>query len=95
MHLVDPVAKAVHDQLDRARMQHVQAVAGPREVHVVPLVLGLEPVERSVVDPAQGERRAQMVALAGVVVDDVQDDLDAGSVEALHHRLEFVDPSAT
>ncbi|MCW2529784.1 MAG: glycogen debranching protein, partial [Pseudonocardiales bacterium] len=34
-----PVAQAVHDQLDRARVQHVEAVARAREVHVVALVV--------------------------------------------------------
>ena len=32
-----------------------------------------------------------MVALGGVVVDDVEDDLDAGYVHGLHHRLELLD----
>ena len=32
-----------------------------------------------------------MVALGGVVVDDVQDDLDAGRVQCLDHRLELAD----
>ncbi len=36
----------------------------------------------------------EVVALAGVVVDDVEDDLDAGRVQRLHHRLELVDDAA-
>ena len=32
-----------------------------------------------------------MVALGGVVEDDVEDDLDAGTVERLHHVAELVD----
>ena len=31
-----------------------------------------------------------MIALAGVVVDDVEHDLDAGAMELLHHPLELV-----
>ena len=31
----------------------------------------------------------EVVALGGVVVDDVEDHLDAGGVERLHHRLEL------
>ena len=37
VHLQHPVAQAVHDQLDRARVQHVQGVAGAGVVHVVAL----------------------------------------------------------
>ena len=33
----------------------------------------------------------EVVALGGVVVDDVEDDLDAGLVHRAHHRLELVD----
>ena len=33
----------------------------------------------------------EVVALGGVVVDDVEDDLEAGGVERLDHRLELVD----
>src|SRR5919197_3697324 len=32
-----------------------------------------------------------MVALAGMVVDDIEDHFDAGGVEGLHHRLEFAE----
>ena len=32
-----------------------------------------------------------MIALGGVVVDDIQDDLDAGVVQILDHLLEFAD----
>src|SRR5208283_5378207 len=37
------------------------------------------------------EGRAVLVPLAGVVVDDVEDDLDAGTVELLDHLLELAD----
>ena len=41
--------------------------------------------------PRRRQRRAQVVALAGVVVDDVEDHLDAGGVQRLDHRLELRD----
>ena len=72
-------------------MKHVEAVAGPREVHVEAPRVGLQAIEGVVVDPTKAERGAEVVALARVVVDDVQDHLDAGRVQALHHRLELVD----
>ena len=35
--------------------------------------------------PLKREHRAEVIALAGVVVDHVEDHLDAGGVERLHH----------
>jgi hypothetical protein len=80
VHLEHPVAEAVHDELQRPRMAHVQRVAGPGVVHVVARVVGNEAVVTGVVDAAEAERGAELVAFGGVVVDDVEDDLDAGAV---------------
>ena len=41
--------------------------------------------------PRKRQRRADVVAFAGVVVDDVEDDLDAGIVQPLHRRLELAE----
>ena len=83
VHLEDPVAQAVHDQLQHVRVPHVQRVAGAGVVHVVPPVVGDQPVVRRVVDALERQRRAQVVALGGVVVDDVEDHLDAGLCSVL------------
>ena len=39
--------------------------------------------------PRNDEHRPEVVALGGVVVDDVEDHLDAGAVQRLHHPLEL------
>ena len=90
MHLGHPVAQRVHDQLHRVRVAHVEGVAGAGVVHVVALVVLDEAVVGRVVDALEAQRRAEVVALGGVVVDDVEDDLDAGGVHRLHHRLELL-----
>ena len=90
VHLEHPVAQAVHDQLQHVRVAHVEAVAGAGVVEVVAPVLGHQPVVGGVVDAAEREHRAQVVALGGVVVDHVEDDLDAGVVEVADHRLELL-----
>ena len=90
VHLGHPVAKAVHDQLQHVRVAHVHAVAGAGEVEVVARVVLHRAVVREVVDPAHRQRRAEVVALGGVVVHDVEDHLDARSVEGLDHRLELL-----
>jgi hypothetical protein len=79
VHLDDPVSEAVHDELEHVRMAHVQAVAGPGVVRVVARLVGDEPVVGGVVEALQGQHRAQMVAFRRVVVDHVEDDLDAVS----------------
>ena len=89
VHLRHPVAQAVHDQLQHLRMAHVQAVAGAGVVHVVARIVGHQPVVGRVVDAAEAQHRPELIAFGGVVVDHVEDDLDAFAVQGLHHRLEL------
>ena len=91
VHLGDPVAEAVHHELERLRVQHVQAVSAAGEVVVERAVFGAQAVVRRVVEATQADRRSELISLAGVVVDDVEHDLEAGPVERLHHRLELGD----
>ena len=81
-----PVAQAVHDELQHARVLHVERVAAAGEIHVVPRIFRREAVVAGVVDAAERQRRAELVAFGGVVVDDVENDLDAGRVQAADHR---------
>ena len=90
MHLGDPVPQAVHDQLEHVRVAHVQAVARAGVVDVAAPVLGAQAVVGRVVGALQGEHRSAVVSLRGVVVDDVEDDLDALPVQRLHHLLELL-----
>ena len=90
VHLGDPVAQRVHDQLQHVRVPHEQAVAGARRVVVVRGVAVDEPVVGRVVDPAEAQRGAELVALGGVVVDHVEDDLDVRLVQGPHHGLELL-----
>ena len=89
VHVGHPVPQAVHDEGHGARVQDVEAVARPGEVQVVAGVVGHEPVVHGVVDAAQRQGGAHLVALAGVVVDDVQDDLEPGAVQGPDHGLEL------
>ena len=89
------VAERVHDQAQHRRMHRVERVAGPGEVHVVARVVRLEAVVRRIVDTLEGERRPEMAALGGVVVDHVEDHLDPRAVERLHHALELAHLLAT
>ena len=91
VHLQHPVAQAVHDELQDARVLHVERVAAAGEVHVVARVLRRQPVVAR-----RCRRRAcdsvgpSWLPSAGVVVDDVEDHLDAGGVQRPDHHLELV-----
>ena len=71
-------------------MPQFRRVAGARVVHVVALDRLGQAVVGGVVDTAKRQRRAEVVAFRGVVIDDVENDLDARRVQGLHHRLELV-----
>ncbi len=70
-------------------MAEVQRVSGARVVNVVAQLVRNEPVIGAVVDALEGKGGAQLVAFGGVVVDDVQDHLEAAVVQAGDHLLEL------
>jgi hypothetical protein len=89
VHLLHPVAQRVHHQLQRLRVAHVQRVAGAGVVHVEARRVRHQAVVGGVVDPPEGEGGPQVVPLRRVVVDHVQDHLDAGRVQRPHHLPEL------
>ena len=91
VHLLDPVLEAFEDHLLDDRMVAVDGVAAARVVDVVHLVGGPQVVVDGIVETLEADDRALMVALAGVVEDDVEDDLDALPVKRLDHVSELVD----
>ena len=72
-------------------MTRVEAVAGAGDVEIAARVARLETVVDRVVESAEAERRAGMVALARMVVDHVEDHFQAGRVQRAHHALELAD----
>ncbi len=93
VHLLDPVAQRVHDELQDVRLGDVEGVAAARVVGVVPAAVA-QVVVVVVVDAAEGQGRAELVALGRVVVDHVEDDLEPGRVHGLDHALELGDLAA-
>ena len=87
--LGDEVPQRVHDQPQHRRVHRVERVPRAGVVHVEARVVGHEPVVALVVDAAEAEHRTEMVALGGVVVDDVEDHLDPGAMQRLDHALEL------
>ena len=91
MHVLDPVAQRVHDELNGARVLHVERVTGPGKIGVETRVLRLQPVVRRVINPLHRQRGTFVVALARVIVHDVENHLEPGGMECLHHGLELFD----
>jgi hypothetical protein len=89
VHLGDPVAQAVGDELQGPRVAEIERVPGSGHVVGAPRIVG-EVVVGGVVQAAERQGRAQLVAFGGVVVDDVEEDRDPGAVQRRHHRLEFL-----
>jgi hypothetical protein len=89
VHLGDPVAQAVGHHLEHAGVAEVHGVAGPGVIDVAARLIPHQPVVRRVVDALERQRRPALVALRGVVVDHVQDDLEARVVQVRHHLLEL------
>ena len=72
-------------------MAQIDRVPGAGVVDVEALLIGQQPVVAGVVDTFERDRRPELVAFGRMVVDDVEDHLDPGVVELVHHLLEFVD----
>ena len=89
MHFGRPVAQAVGHHLHNAGMAHVQRVAGAGVVDVVARIVRHQTIIGQIVDATERQGRAVLVALGRVVVDDVQNDLQPGIVQAGDHLLEF------
>ncbi len=84
-----PVAQRVHRHADHLLMVEVEGVAAAGIVDVAARVLVGQAVVDAVVQAAQRQGGSQLVALAAVVVDHVQDHLDVGGVELLHSPLDL------
>ena len=94
VHLGQPVAQRVHHQLEGARVARVERVAGAGRVEVEAGVVVVEAVVDRVVQTAEAQRRAQLVALGAVVENYVENDLQAGPVQRVDHGLELGDLAA-
>ena len=70
-------------------MPGIEAVPAAAEVHVASRVVLFQPVVRGIVDSPEADGRPLLRALAGVVVDHIDEDLDPDRVQCFHHALEF------
>ena len=89
VHLVYPIAQQVGDHLQHAGMIEIEGVAGACVVDVVARLVGQQSIVRCIVDAAERQCRTALVAFGRMVVDDIEDDLEAGVVQACDHLLEL------
>ena len=85
MHLVCPMANAVHDHLADVAVRAIERVAGAGEVFVGCARPIRHQVVGAVVDPFVAIDWAGVIALARVIVDHVKDHLDIRFVQPLDH----------
>ena len=90
MHLADPVAQAVHHQLQHAWLPDIEGVAAAAVVLIASTALGRQAVAAGVVQPAPAQRGTGLVAFGTVVEHHVEQHLDAGLVQAAHHAAKLV-----
>ena len=90
--VVHPVPQTEEDQFADDRVIAVDRVAAAGVVAVVAGVA--EHVVDAVLQPLERERGPEVVALGGMVEDDVENHLDAGGMEGPNHLLEFANLAA-
>src|SRR6478609_4995140 len=77
VHLLYPVSQAVGHQLQRPRVNQIQAVTCAAEIEIEPRILRVQPVVGEVIDSAKTERWAKMISFCGMIINDVQNHFDA------------------
>src|SRR5262249_54984728 len=86
----DPVPQAVADEAAHHRVVRVERVAGAGVIRIARAVL-LEEVVPPVVGASKAERRSPVLTFRRMVVHDVQDDLEPGTMERLDEVPELID----
>jgi hypothetical protein len=81
MHLPHPVAQAVRHHLDDAGIGQVDCVAGAGVVDVIARLVRHQPIIAGIVDALEGQGRAKLVAFGGVIIDDIEDDLEPAGMQ--------------
>ena len=89
MHLRSPVPQTVENQAFYNGVICFESVAGPAKVRIGSFIFPQNVVE-AVFEPTETECRSILVSLPGVVVHNVEDYLDAGPVQLLHHGSKLI-----
>ena len=93
MHHLHPIAQRIHHHAQHHRMRDIQRVPGAGVIDVIAFVV-LQAIIAGIVQPAKADRRTQVIAFAGMVVNHVQDHFDPGRMQPPHHVLKFCNVAA-
>src|SRR5579884_4113492 len=85
MHLLDPIAQAIRNQLHHKRMVALARVATTRIIHIPLLVLRVEHIVDLVINALETDGGTPMIALTRMVKNDVQNHFDPCLMERLDH----------
>src|SRR2546423_13606875 len=69
-------------------MEQIKGVARAGKIEVEARIFRHEPAISWVIDPTKTKGRPEMISLSGVIVNHIENNLDAGGVEIPHHRFE-------
>ena len=90
MHFCDPVAQAVQNQIANHRVIAIQRIAAAGIV-VIPSGFRIDDIINRIIQPLEIVNRAALIALGGVIKNDIQNNFDSGVMHRLHKRFEFFD----
>ena len=85
---LNPIAQAVQYHAHHIRVRQVQSVSRTRIIGIISRLTRHQAVIAGIVQPAKAQRRAKVIGLGGVVIDHVQNDLDAHFMQPLDHIAE-------
>src|ERR1700752_2367233 len=89
MHLLDPVTQAVNYHAAHNGMVGIQRVTTARVIGIARSV-AFKDVIGAVVEPSETQRRPVAAAFRSVIEHDVENDLDARTVEGLDHVAKLI-----
>ena len=90
VHLRYPIPQALDDHRAHRAVGAMQGVARARPICIDRGAFAIGQVIGAVVDSFEAVGRPRFISFAGVVVDDIQDHLDARCVQGLHELPKFV-----
>ncbi len=88
------MAQRIERQLHHPRVHEVQGIAAAGVVDAEAWIVRLQPVVAGIVQSAHRQRRTALAALAGVVVDHVEQHLDVRRMQRADRGLELGGPAA-
>ena len=85
-----PISKRIRYHLQHPRVRQVERIAGTGVVDAMPLIVGDQSIIAGIVEAAERQRWTKFATFRSVVVNDIENDLDAGGVQPANGDAHFV-----